>query len=111
EVDIWRESAAEPITARLAGVFAIDRLSIGAEVNLTAGKATYEFQVAFGELWLSAVTGWRAGAPGTEPHQVLTFQAGGVTLGDVLEHLVGLAAPTLGFRLEPPWDLLRRVEL
>lgn len=111
EVDIWRESAAEPITARLAGVFAIDRLSVSAEVNLTAVKATYEFQVAFGELWLSAVTGWRAGAPGTEPHQVLTFQAGGVTLGDVLEYLVGLAAPTLGFRLEPPWDLLRRVEL
>lgn len=111
EVEVWREAGDTEASARLYGAFAIDRFSVSAEANLTAGKATYEFQVAFGELWLAAYTGWRDGAPGTEPHQVITFQAGGVTLGDVLEYLVNLAAPTLGFRLDSPWDLLRRIEL
>ena len=111
EVDVWRDAGDAEPTARLYGMFAVDKFSVSAEVNLTAGQATYEFQVAFGELWLAAVTGWRDGAPGTAPHQVITFQAGGVTLGDVLEYLVGLAAPTLGFKLDSPWDLLRRIEL
>ncbi|NUR27676.1 MAG: hypothetical protein HOV83_17840, partial [Catenulispora sp.] len=60
---------------------------------------------------LAAVTGWRGepGQPGR--HQVISFQVGGATLGELIGHLVALAAPTADFRLEPPWDVLGRIEL
>jgi hypothetical protein len=44
-------------------------------------------------------------------HQVVAIQLGGATLGEVLEEIVHRAAPTLGFSLDPPWDVLGRIEL
>ncbi|HEU5331423.1 MAG TPA: LysM peptidoglycan-binding domain-containing protein [Actinocrinis sp.] len=64
----------------------------------------------FGEGSFTAVTAWRE--RDGRKYRVLTFQVGGdATLGSLLEYLVELAAPGSGFRLEPPWDLLGRVEL
>jgi hypothetical protein len=108
-VDIRRDSAKTALVAQLAGSFAVNRIMLSAAVNVIAGEATYEFKADFGGLTISAVTAWRG--TGNDRHQVITFQVGGVTLGELIEYLVNLAAPTLGFRLESPWDLLGRVEL
>lgn len=109
--EVSRAGADQPLTARLAGTFTVDRLTVGAAAVLDADEATYELSVAFGALTFAAVTGWRGepGQPGR--HQVISFQVGGATLGELIEHLVALAAPTADFRLEPPWDVLSRIEL
>jgi hypothetical protein len=108
-VDLARAAERLPVTGRLAGTFAVNKIAVSAAANLLATGATYELAVDFGGIRIEAVTGWRG--TGQQRHLVISFQVGGVTLGDMVEYLAGLAAPTLGVRLEPPWDLLGRIEL
>ncbi len=99
-----------PATGWVAGELSVNRLLVRMRRDLGVAEPTYALRVQFGELWLQAATAWRAGSGG-ERHQVIALQLGGVTLGDVLEELVNLAAPTLGFQLDAPWDVLKRIEL
>jgi hypothetical protein len=111
-IDIARQgsqAAGVPATGRLYGRFAINKISVEAAMDVGVPERTYLFKVQFGELWLQAVTSWR-GEP-NDRHQAISLQLGGTTLGEVLEYLVNLAAPTLGFSLDPPWDVLKRIEL
>jgi hypothetical protein len=108
-VDIRRAAGAASVEGSLAGRFAINRIAVEVGISLRENEPTYMFRVELGQLWISAVTGWRGEA--SERHQVITLQLGGVTLGGILEYLVNLAAPTIGFRLEPPWDALNRIDL
>lgn len=107
-VDITKAEQNGPVDGSLLGRLAINKIAVTVGVNLRVNEPTYLFKIEFGGLWLAATTSWRGTAP---RHQVLTVQLGGVTLGGMLEYLVNLAAPTLGFRLEPPWDILNRIEL
>ncbi|HST63453.1 MAG TPA: LysM peptidoglycan-binding domain-containing protein [Longimicrobium sp.] len=107
--DVQKTAGADHASGRLEGRFAVNRFSVAVGMDVGVEEPTYQFRVQFGELWLSATTGWR-GEKETR-HQVLTLQLGGVTLGGILEYLVNLAAPTLGFTLDPPWDVLNRIEL
>jgi LysM repeat protein len=97
-----------PIVGRLQGRFSIEKLAVTVGIDIGVDKPTYLFVVEFGGVALTAVTGWHGEDP---QHQVLSLQLSGVTLGGMLEYLVNLAAPTLGFRLEPPWDVLNRIDL
>lgn len=107
--DIARAKSGDPITGILSGSFAVNKIAIMASMDIGVAEPTYLFKVMFGELWVQAVTSWRGEEQ--KRHQVVAVQLGGITLGDILEYLVNLAAPTLGFSLDPPWDLLKRVDL
>lgn len=107
--EISRPDRSTGPSGRLLGSFSVNRLALTVARDLGVSEPTYLFQVEFGELWLRAVTAWTGAAD--QRHQVITVQLGGITLGAVLEYLVSLAAPTLGFRLDPPWNVLNQVEL
>ncbi|HLG54021.1 MAG TPA: LysM domain-containing protein [Vicinamibacterales bacterium] len=111
-VDVTR-SAGEPAQGWLTGRFAVNRIAVEATITLLVDQPTYTFKVEIDDHWLSATTGWRKPTGAAPAHQILTLWLGGnhVTLGDMLEYLVNLAAPTLGFRLESPWDVLKQIDL
>lgn len=111
-IDIGREGSSDPdqpATGRLSGLFSVNRISIEAAMDVGVEERTYLFKVHFGELWFQATTSWR-GEKG-DRHQAISLQLGGVTLGEIIEYLVNLAAPTLGYTLDAPWDVLKRIEL
>ncbi|WP_395787817.1 hypothetical protein [Aquimonas sp.] len=108
-VDIARKPPATSAQGRLSGLFAINKISVEAAMDVGVDEPTYLLKVMIDTLWLQATTSWRGKAPNR--HQAISLQLGGTTLGDMLEYLVNLAAPTLGFSLDPPWDILKRVEL
>jgi hypothetical protein len=111
-IDIARDggiSADLPATGRLSGLFSINRIAIEAAMDVGVAERTYLFRVLFGEIWFQAVTSWRGEQ--NNRHQAISLQLGGTTLGEILEYLVNLAAPTLGFSLDPPWDVLKRIDL
>ncbi|PTS73133.1 hypothetical protein, partial [Stenotrophomonas sp. HMWF023] len=107
--DIARAGTNAPVTGTLSGSFAINKFAIQVAMDIGVAEPTYLFKVLYGERWIQATTSWR-GKPDAR-HQVVALQLGGITLGEILEDLVNLAAPTLGFTLDPPWDLLKRVDL
>src|ERR1051326_3417722 len=111
-IDIARAAGVPPGTpaqGRLRGQLAINRISVEAAMDVGVKEKTYLFKVMFDNVWLQAVTSWRGVAP--KRHQAVSLQLGGVTLGDILEYLVNLAAPTIGFELDAPWDVLKRIDL
>ncbi|MEZ0109717.1 hypothetical protein ABH920_003731 [Catenulispora sp. EB89] len=112
EAELVRAGRGEPLDAELRGTLTIGRLVVEAALALAAGVETYEFSVDFCGLTFSAVSGWRADPDPDRPkRRVIVFQAGGVSLGTVLEYLVSQVAPTSAFHLEAPWDVLNRIEL
>lgn len=96
-------------TGQLTGRFAINSFSVSVAMDLGVANPTYVFVTRYRDAWLSATLRWR-GIP-ENPHRILTLQLGGATLGSILEYLVNLAAPTLGFELDAPWSVLNRVDL
>jgi LysM repeat protein len=108
-VDLEKPATTDTPSGKITGTFSVNRITLTASMTFGVPEPTYAFKVQFDELWLSATTSWRGKDPNR--HQVVSLQLGGVTLGDILEYLVNLAAPTLGFSLDPPWDVLKQVDL
>lgn len=108
-IDIARKAPATSAQGRLSGLFAINKISIEAAMDVGVDEPTYLLKVMVDSIWLQATTSWRG--KDANRHQAISLQLGGTTLGDMLEYLVNLAAPTLGFSLDSPWDILKRVEL
>ncbi|MEM1321686.1 MAG: LysM peptidoglycan-binding domain-containing protein [Bacteroidota bacterium] len=109
-VDVEKPSTSNTASGSISGSFSVNKLAVTASLTFGVPEPTYQFKVQFDQLWLTATTSWREGKNG-DNHQVLSLQLGGVTLGDMLEYLVNLAAPTLGFQLDSPWDALKKVDL
>jgi len=109
-IDI-RKAAGEEAkpTGTLSGMFSINKIAVMASMDVGVAERTYLFKIQFGEIWLQAITSWRGNKENR--HQAISVQLGGTTLGDILEYLVNLAAPTLGYSLDSPWDVLKRIEL
>ncbi|GLO12424.1 hypothetical protein PPUJ20028_10050 [Pseudomonas putida] len=115
-IDIAREGDAPadtPASGRLSGEFSINRIGIEVGMDVGVDEPTYLLKVYVDTIWVQAITAWRGEKDSTTNprHQVIAVQLGGTTLGDMLEYLVNLAAPTLGFTLDSPWDVLKRIEL
>lgn len=109
ELELAKTTATGRPAGKVTGWVSVNRLYLEVRRDLGIDDPTWAIKVQFGELWVQGSTLWRG--VGEAKHQAVTIQLGGVTLGGLLEYLVNLAAPTLGFRLDPPWDLLKRVEL
>lgn len=107
--DIAKTTAGGTASGRLVGRFAINKIALEVGMDVGVEEPTYQLRVELGQLWLGAVTSWTGTAPSR--HQVVTVQLGGMTLGGILEYLVNLASPTLGYHLEAPWNALDRIEL
>jgi LysM repeat protein len=108
-VELDKKPGAPNATGTLGATLTINRLAIELRRDIGIPDPAYGIKVMFGQLWAQASIGWLG--TGTERHQEITVQLGGVTLGDVLEELVNLAAPAIGFSLDPPWDVLKQIEL
>jgi hypothetical protein len=108
-IAIQRMAGQEMANGTLSGSFSVNKIALMASMDVGVPEPTYLFKVQFEEVWLQATTAWR-GDTGNR-HQVVSIQLGGITLGDMLEYLVNLAAPTIGFRLDSPWDALKQVNL
>ncbi|HEX4728986.1 MAG TPA: LysM peptidoglycan-binding domain-containing protein, partial [Jatrophihabitans sp.] len=109
ELELAKTTATGRPSGKVTGWVSVNRLYLEVRRDIGIEDPTWAIKVQFGELWVQGTTLWRG--QGDRKHQAVTIQLGGVTLGGLLEYLVNLAAPTLGFRLDPPWDLLKRVEL
>jgi len=115
-IDIARDGSAppeKPASGRLSGEFSINRIGVEVGMDVGVDEPTYLLKVYVDTIWVQAITAWRGDKDSTTNprHQVVSVQLGGTTLGDMLEYLVNLAAPTLGFTLDSPWDVLKRIEL
>ncbi|MCE8005941.1 hypothetical protein [Aestuariivita sp.] len=108
-LDMAKPGDSETASGKLTGMFAINKLALSAGMTLGVPEQTYQFRVNFDDLWFQAVTSWRGEQE--ERYQVISLQLGGVTIGEILEYLVNLAAPTVGYSLDPPWDVLNRIDL
>ncbi|MGE4069781.1 MAG: hypothetical protein AB7E72_01235 [Lysobacterales bacterium] len=92
----------------VTGSFALNQLAMSLAFDFGVPNPTWRFRIQFGQPWVELTTYTTTDQP---PHRILTAQLGGVTLGSILEYLVNLAAPTLGYRLDSPWDALNRIDL
>lgn len=115
-IDIARAGDApadKPASGRLSGEFSINRIGIEVGMDVGVDEPTYLLKVYVDTIWVQAITAWRGekDSPTNPRHQVVSVNLGGTTLGDMLEYLVNLAAPTLGFTLDAPWNVLKRIEL
>ncbi|MFA6125610.1 hypothetical protein [Sphingomonas sp.] len=107
--DMTKAPESDTPSGNLAGLFMVNKLALAASMTLGVPEPTYTFQVRFDEVWFKAYTSWRGEAEAR--HQVISMQLGGVTVGSMLEYFVNLAAPTIGYSLDPPWNILNQIEL
>jgi len=108
-IDMEKPAKADKATGKISGMFSVNKIRLTAALTFGVPEATYLFKVEFDNIWLQATTSWRGEQ--NNRHQVVSLQLGGVTLGDILEYIVNLAAPTLGFKLDSPWDVLKQIDL
>jgi hypothetical protein len=109
EAAIARPNAQTSPSGYLAGSFQVNRIGLYASRDIGVEFPTYTFRVYLGDQYLSAQTAWVG--EGQARHQTITLRLSSITLGEILEYLVNLAAPTLGYHLSPPWDLLNKIDL
>ncbi|WP_168355872.1 hypothetical protein [Sphingomonas gei] len=109
EAAISRPNSSTAPSGYVAGSFQINRIGLYASRDIGVEFPTYTFRVLFGDNYLTAQTAWIG--EGDARHQIVTLQLSSITLGEILEYLVNLAAPTLGYKLTPPWDLLNQIDL
>ncbi|MDT8758460.1 hypothetical protein MZO42_07105 [Sphingomonas psychrotolerans] len=110
EASIRKTPALTVPDRKLVGAFTINKLVVTAGVDLSRGQQTYMFSVRWDTVELIATTANRK-KEDNSTYQVLNLQLKGLTLGDILTYFVRLASPASEFSLEPPWDLLNKIDL
>ena len=108
--DVRKSATLNQLQGQLGGSFSINRLMLSIAQDIGVTNPSYVFKAQIDTLWLTAVVSWKDDGKGNKS-QILTAQLGGMTLGGMLEYLVNLAAPTIGFQLDPPWDALNHIDL
>lgn len=95
----------EPVTGSVRGTLRID--SFSAAVVYAFGvqeSTTIAFEIAWRGMTLTCVY-----ARDAKGRRTLRANLGGVSFGDILAYLVGLALPGGDFQLPAPWDVLYRL--
>lgn len=106
---IERADADTDPTGTLTGSFTINRIGASLSREIGVEDPAYTFKILFGDAELVAETGWDG--KDEKRHRIISLHLADVTLGEILEWLVDLVAPTLGYSLEPPWDVINRIDL
>lgn len=111
EIELAVATARATPTGRAKASLRINRLAVELSGDIGIPEPSYALAVHLGELWLLATISWREAHDAYPCHRLIALQLGGITLGEIIEQLVRLAAPTLDFRLDPPWDELLAIDL
>jgi len=96
----------------ISGYFKISSFLVQVSASISTSPQElplYRFRISYRELYLEAAV-VRAGTK-ENPHQALSIQLGGTTLGGLIEYFINLINPNLHYVLEAPWNLLNAVEL
>ena len=84
------------------GTLVINDFRLGVVYRWDVEKnSTIAFEVAFRQAVLTCIF-----SKNQDDETILRANLGGVSFGDLVEFLVGLVDPQLGFRLSTPWDIL-----
>jgi len=100
------------IAGSVAGRFTLFGLLIEAGYEFAVGNSALRFGIWYGNRGLEAAVTRRTVNRGGTPavSTVLTVRLGDLSLGEILEFFVSLAAPGETRRLHSPWDVLYQID-
>lgn len=91
----------------VSGKLSVNAFSVGVVYNFgVVGNTTITFVIKYNNIVFTCVYS-------TDPKtgdKLLKANLGGVSFGDIVEYLVNLVNPNLGFSLSPPWDILNQIK-
>ncbi len=90
----------------VSGTLSVNAFSVSVVYNFDLeNNKTLTFLVKYQSVSLTCVF-----SKNDKGERILKANLGGVTFGGILEYLVNLVDPNLGFRLSPPWDVLNEID-
>lgn len=90
----------------VSGQLSVNAFSVGVVYNFdVVGNTTITFVIQYQGIVFTCVY---SRDPKTND-SILRANLGGVSFGDIVEYLVNLVDPNLGFSLSPPWDVLNQI--
>ncbi|HEX6688301.1 MAG TPA: LysM peptidoglycan-binding domain-containing protein, partial [Solirubrobacterales bacterium] len=102
ELALARTAATAPVSGFARGAVRVNELSLGVVYAFgIKGSSTLAFEVAYRRLVLTCVISKNA-----KGDTILRANLGGVSFGDILGYLVGLATGRSDFQFSAPWDVL-----
>ena len=106
-----REDGEWSISGSVEGTFSIYGLRINAGYVFAPANSALTFGVWYGERGIQATVTRREVGSGVQARTetILTVRLGDLSLGEILDFLIGLAVPGEGRRLPSPWDVLYQV--
>lgn len=91
----------------VSGKLSVNAFNVGVVYNFgVVGNTTITFVIQYRGVTFTCVY---SKDPKTGD-SILKANLGGVSFGDILEYLVNLVDPNLGFSLSPPWDVLNQIK-
>ncbi|HEY0011810.1 MAG TPA: hypothetical protein VGB79_03040 [Allosphingosinicella sp.] len=93
-----------------SGAFTVNKIKIGAGLTFDDTTKTYFFYVDWETGQIKAIASL-VDAGTADERRVITITLKGVTVGALVERLVNLVNPNLNYTLDPPWDVLNRIDL
>jgi LysM repeat protein len=89
---------------RVSGELSLFGLQVTVQYAFAADNTVLTFGIWYGQAGIEAVVTKRT--VDGQPRRILTARLGDLSLGEILEFLIGLALPGESRRLPAPWDLL-----
>lgn len=91
----------------VSGKLSVNAFSVGVVYNFgVVGNTTITFVIQYNSITFTCVYS-RDSKTGDS---IIRANLGGVSFGDIVEYLVNLVDPNLGFSLSPPWDVLNQIK-
>ncbi|MGH9932208.1 MAG: hypothetical protein ACREA9_23650, partial [Pyrinomonadaceae bacterium] len=89
----------------VSGAISINAFKIGVAYEFKVQNSSLlTFRIQYNNLSLTCTV-----ATNDKKQTILTVRLGGVTFGGIVEYLVNLVNPSLGFRLSAPWSVLNEI--
>src|SRR5207247_386055 len=108
DVESFIEKAAAAYRGSVVGQITIGSLFVTVGYAFAPNNTNYTFSIAYKRFALYATlmrTTKKSGGVDV-PVSILRISFGDLSVGEIIEYLVGLANPNIEFRLEAPWDIL-----
>ncbi|MBV9577245.1 MAG: LysM peptidoglycan-binding domain-containing protein [Chloroflexi bacterium] len=107
ELDTTKQPAVRTYTGNVSGTLTVFKFEASVAYRFGPDDTNLTYTIAFRGATLRAVRAIDSKAE----TDTLTVTLTGVTVGGVIDELVSLVVPDLGFTLSPPWDALSSVSL